>query len=186
MMRTILKVGGFIAALYLVGWIVCFPFVGRPARKAGAVHERIKTGMTSAEVVEILQQADHDDCRGFSRHYFVLQALNAAKDAACAAGKPLHAGDWPEHTAITLWPFKSIGKPLQEGDCTEHRSERDALGSFPEALDAKIKATGKAEVWKAEIHADCHIFQETEYVFVVSFGQDGKVASVGDGSMVTY
>ncbi|MBI3549286.1 MAG: hypothetical protein HY078_09620 [Elusimicrobia bacterium] len=185
-MRTILKVVGVIASLYLVGWIAIFPFVGRPTRRAEAVRKRIKTGMTPAEVVEILEHPDQDAHRLFSRHYFVLEALTAAEDAACAARKLRHEGDYTDNPAITIGPVTSIGKPLHERDCTGHRSEPNVLGSFPEALNARIKAMGKTMVLKAEIHADFHIFQETEYVFVVSFGRDGKVASVGDGSMVTY
>lgn len=185
-MRTILKVLAVFASLYLVGWLVMFPFVGRHTRRAEAIRETIKAGMTPAEVVEILERQDQDAHRLFSRHYFVLQSLTAAEDAACAADKLRHAGDYTDNPAITLGPVTSIGKPLHERDCAGHRSERDVLGRFPKALDAKIKAMGEADVLKAEIHADFHIFQETEYVFVVAFGRDGKVAAVGDGSMVTY
>ena len=186
MVRTILKALGVIASLYLVGWIVMFPFVGRPARRAEAVRERIKTGMTPAEVVEILERPDQDARRLFSRHYFVLQTLTAAEDAACAAGKLRRESDYTDNPAIAIGPVASIGKPLHERDCAGHRSERSDLGGFPMALDVMIKAMGEADVLKAEIHADFHIFQETEFVFVVSFGRDGKVASVGDGSMVAY
>jgi hypothetical protein len=117
--------------------------------------------MTPAEVVEILERPKQEDPGRFTRHYFVLQALNAAQKAACAAGEP------------------------PRDACQGDYGERDSFSRFPMALDAKIKATGKAEVWKAEIHADFHIFMESEYVFVVYFGQDGKVSSIGQGDLVT-
>ena len=149
-------------------------------RKGSFVREEIKIGMSAGEVVQILSLNPYLGRGSGLYHSYELQSLTAAESSQCGALRPIY--EECEKTTPAECDSKFPTFKADAGGCTVFIGL--PINEFPQALEATMKATGRAEIWKAEIHAKFVILFKTDYTFLVSFGPDGKVASVSPGSVV--